>query len=89
MIKKPSGYQILNLEDLGSLTLGDTNTITDKEIVSACKSGKPVLCNWIVDDVTCTTLLSKEEDMLYGHTQTKYIQITINSDNVEIVSDEI
>ena len=87
----PSGYQLLNLEDY-PLDLGDSEDITDSEIVEQAKNGlkKPVLCTWIVDETLCSAWLGRfGTNALYGTCFGDYIKITIYNDKITIVSDEL
>ena len=88
-MKTKSGYVILNLLE-HPLTLGETETITDKNIVEQCKCGKPVYCLFNVDDTDYELWLVRENNTaLTGKTSGNYIEISINTDNIEVISDEL
>ncbi len=88
-MKTTSGYVILNLLK-HPLTLGTPLTITDKTIVEQCKCGKPVYCLFNVDETDYELWLVRENNSaLTGKTEGKYISIGINTDNIDVTSDEI
>ena len=85
---KPSGYVILNLEE-HPLSLGDTITITDKEVIEKCKCGKPVLFSGILDDSKVSAMLTRQADILFARLQTMWIQIVVSDDEIELSGDEL